>query len=87
MRHFAEHVSLKRWAINSLLLLYGWSIVAQDIPIGTWRTHFSYNDARLLTASTDKLFCAVENGLFSRDLESGETRKLSKIDGLSSGDS
>jgi len=38
---------------------------------------------RLLEASSDKLFCAAENGLFSRDLSSGETRKLSKIDGLS----
>lgn len=83
MKRFADHASLRRWALSSLMLFLGWCVSAQDIAVGTWRTHFSYMDAQHLAVTPNKLFCASENGLFSRDLASGETRKLSKIDGLS----
>ena len=55
----------------------------QDIAVGTWRTHFSYRDARIVQITDSKVFCAVGHGFFSRDLTTGTTRKLSKIDGLS----
>ncbi|WP_420576776.1 hypothetical protein [Ekhidna sp.] len=83
MKRFADHASLRRWALSSLMLFLGWCVSAQDIAVGTWRTHFSYMNAKHLAVTPDRLFCASENGLFSRDLASGETRKLSKIDGLS----
>ncbi len=57
--------------------------MAQDIAIGTWRTHFSYLDARIVEVTPDKIFCATQNGLFSREIATGEIRRLSKIDGLS----
>lgn len=63
--------------------MFAVSAFGQDIAIGTWRTHFSYNDARILAVSNDKIFCASENGFFSRELSTGILRKLSKIDGLS----
>ena len=83
MKHFVGLASLKRWTISSHQFTTGLILVGQDIAIGTWRTHYSYNDARHIVKTSDKIFCATQNGFFSRDLASGETRKLSKIDGLS----
>ncbi len=81
MRHFAGIVFLKLGLSGCLLL--GFQAYSQDIPVGTWRTHFSYNNGRILEKTSDKIFCAVENGLFSVDLSDNSIRKLSKIDGLS----
>ncbi|MEP0986058.1 hypothetical protein [Ekhidna sp.] len=83
MKRSVDHASLRRLTLSSLSLLIGCVIYAQDIAIGTWRTHFSYKNAKELVVTSDKIFCASTNGLFSRSLASGETRKLSKIDGLS----
>ncbi|MEM8938324.1 MAG: hypothetical protein AAGC64_03140 [Bacteroidota bacterium] len=83
MKHFAGLAFIKHCTkITSLLL--GLYVTGQDIAVGTWRTHFSYQNAQLLTSTQDKIFCAVENGLFSYHLTTREIRKLSKIDGLSS---
>lgn len=82
MKHFAGHAFLKQWVTISSLLL-GITANAQDIAVGTWRTHFNYSDARIVTASSDKIFCASENGLFSWDIAQETARKLSKLDGLS----
>ncbi len=82
MKHFAGHALMKH-CIKIFSILYSIGIIGQDIAIGTWRTHFSYSNARILATNADKVFCAVENGLFSYTLNSGEIRKLSKLDGLS----
>jgi hypothetical protein len=82
MKHFAGLAFLKLWAISSLFL-FNQSVSAQDIAVGTWRTHFSYTDARIIEVTSDKIFCAAANGLFSIDLDDNSIRKLSKIDGLS----
>ncbi|WP_420316949.1 hypothetical protein [Ekhidna sp.] len=83
MKHFADHASRRQWVLSSLFICLFCSLFAQDIAIGTWRTHFSYLDAKFLTITPEKIFCASENGFFSRIITTGETRKLSKIDGLS----
>ncbi len=57
--------------------------LGQDIAIGTWRTHFNYKNIQVMQETETKVFCAAENGFFSYDFVTGETRKLSKIDGLS----
>ena len=82
MKHFAGPAFMKHCIRVSFLLLCFYA-VGQEIPIGTWRTHYSYNNARVLESTEDKLFCAVENGLFSFDLREQAIRKLSKLDGLS----
>lgn len=68
---------------NLWLFFYVLSATAQDIPLGTWRNHFSYQQARLLAAGDDRIFCAVENGIFFVNLEDNSINKLSKLDGLS----
>ncbi|MEM0939682.1 MAG: hypothetical protein AAF600_06095 [Bacteroidota bacterium] len=82
MKHSAGHAFM-RHCTKITSLLFGIYLSGQDIAIGTWRTHFSYQNAQQLTSTDDKIFCAVENGLFSYSLTTGETRKLSKVDGLS----
>ncbi|MBC6410350.1 MAG: hypothetical protein GDA42_07825 [Ekhidna sp.] len=81
MRRCAGLVSIGHWLIFSLICCF--PAFCQDIAVGTWRTHFSYRNARIVQITDSKVFCAVEHGFFSRDLTTGETRKLSKIDGLS----
>ncbi len=84
-RRFAEVVSMRRWIdISQLIILIGWccSVAAQDIPVGTWRNHVSYHQAQHLAGDENRVFCAVENGLFS--ISEGEIRLISKIEGLSS---
>lgn len=83
MKRFADLASLMRWVLSSLVVLFGWTSFSQDIAMGTWRTHFSYSNAKILEVTSDKIFCASENGLFSREIASGSLRRLSKIDGLS----
>ncbi|MEO9872210.1 type IX secretion system anionic LPS delivery protein PorZ [Ekhidna sp.] len=84
MKRFAGHAFLRHLILSSLLVLT--SVVfafSQNIAVGTWRTHFSYSNARFLEVTPDKIFCATQNGLFSREISSGALRRLSKIDGLS----
>ena len=83
MKHFADHASLRQLGLSSLALTFWWCAFSQDIAMGTWRTHFCYHHAQHLAATPDKIFCASANGLFSREIENGSIRKLSKIDGLS----
>ena len=54
-----------------------------DIPIGSWRTHFSYRQATSVAVAENKIYCTAGTGLFYFDLEDNSTNKLSKIDGLS----
>jgi len=60
------------------------SLYAQgDIPLGTWRTHVSFQNTFLLEPAGDQLFCASEQGLFSYDLNENSTRIYSKVNELS----
>ncbi|WP_258102716.1 two-component regulator propeller domain-containing protein [Marinoscillum sp. MHG1-6] len=74
---------MKNWIISACFLGVILISNAQDIPIGQWRSHHSYRNARLLTASENKVFAATENGLFSYDLTDQSLRKITKNDGLS----
>ncbi|MEQ8244754.1 two-component regulator propeller domain-containing protein [Fulvivirga sp.] len=53
-----------------------------DIPLGTWRTHFSYNAAQLIALGNNKTYVASDNGLFIFDNEDNSLTTISKIDGL-----
>ena len=75
---------MKKFALYLFLIgLLSGKLCAQDIPIGTWRTHHSYQNGRILVATPSKLFCAVSNGLFSLDLEDKNIHKITKVSGLS----
>lgn len=67
-----------------LLLLSVEYLVAQNIPVGTWRNHSDYSNAKQVATLGSKVFCAGENGLFYYDTEDGSINTLSITSGLSS---
>lgn len=87
MRLCAELAFMKKWVKKSRLSLFlsmiGLYAFGQDIPIGTWRTHFSYEQAKIVVVSPTKVFCAVENGFFSYSLADKSTTLIGKAQGLS----
>ncbi len=53
-----------------------------SVPIGTWRTHFSYR-LNHLAVTPERVYAAATNGLFSVSRADGSVRILSKNDGFS----
>lgn len=56
---------------------------AQNIPLGTWRTHTSYRSIPTLSVAGERIYGGTEGGLFYYDKVRNESSKLSKLDGLS----
>ncbi|MEM6845238.1 MAG: hypothetical protein AAF632_23700 [Bacteroidota bacterium] len=54
-----------------------------DIPIETWRTHFSYQDCRIIEATPERIYVAAQHGLFYVNRADNSLQILSKTDGLS----
>ena len=52
------------------------------VPIGTWRTHFSYQRVNHLAVTPERVYAAAANGLFSVSRADGSIRILSKHDGF-----
>jgi ligand-binding sensor domain-containing protein len=72
------------------LILIGflcWSTIAlyaqSDIPIESWRTHFSYQDSRIVINTSERIYVAAQYGLFYLDKADNSLRVISKSDGLS----
>ena len=74
---------MKQFLTYFLLLILSQRALSQDIEQGTWRTHLNYQSARIIQATTNKVFCATENGLFYIDQEDNTVNILTKIDGFS----
>lgn len=70
-----------RW-LYFILFLLSTRVEAQEIPLGTWRSHFNYSDSRLLVNYSGKVYVAANNGLFYLDLQDNSVNKLTKNDGL-----
>ncbi len=83
MKHFADHVFMQKTGLSSFLFLLIHFAFAQDIPLETWRTHFSYRQVNHMVQASDRIFCAVDNALFYYDLNDNSIRKLTKLNGLS----
>lgn len=72
-----------------LLLLGGWlslsySLSAQTaVPIGTWRTHFSYQNIQHIAVTPERVYAAAPHGLFYLSRADNSLQVLSKNDGLS----
>ncbi|UII28841.1 T9SS type A sorting domain-containing protein [Fulvivirga maritima] len=67
------------------LVVFSWlslKAAAQDIPIGTWRTHFSYNSISLVLNTPDRVYASPGEGLFYFDKSDNSFNRVSKIDGL-----
>jgi hypothetical protein len=56
---------------------------AQEIPIGTWRAHISYNSVYDITFGDNKVFASASNGVMAFDLSDKSVSNVNKVNGLS----
>lgn len=67
----------------SLILIFSSVFVhAQEIPVGTWRLHVSYDSIIDLDFSNDATYAATEMGIAIFDQEDGSFTSLTKLNGL-----
>lgn len=74
---------VKRIYILLSFIFVGICKVHTQPAIGQWRDYYAFNDARELSISGSKLYCAVANGYFTYDIENGELIKYTTVSGLS----
>ena len=74
-----------KWIEGVFWLMLTSSLLAaqNEIPIGSWRTHFSYRDASQVAITGPGVYCAGLNSLFFVDSQDQSLKRISKIDGLS----
>ncbi|MBI2280903.1 MAG: hypothetical protein HYU68_09480 [Bacteroidetes bacterium] len=65
------------------LLFFTIDLRAQEIPIGTWQDHLSYNNSVSVTYGNDVVYCASESAIFSYDTKEKTIERLNLITGLS----
>jgi hypothetical protein len=56
---------------------------SQEIPIGTWRAHLSYNTIHDVVFGDNKVFAAAENGVMFFDRSDNSINSYNKVNGLS----
>lgn len=66
--------------INYLLFFLVSNLLFSQYP--KWKDLFSYSNIKEIEQVDNKLFCSTEGGLFEYDLETNETKKISKVNGL-----
>lgn len=54
-----------------------------QIPVGTWRDHFSYSHALAIEETEESIFCITSGGLFYLNFDDHAVHPLSKVQGLS----
>ena len=64
------------------LLTYHW-VQAQNIPLGTWRTHAAYQSVKNVAIGGNRVYAATTNGFFYLDKNDQTLNILSKVSGLS----
>ncbi len=74
--------------MRNFILLLLWGILtsavhAQNVPLGSWESHFSYRSAKHILKVRTKVFCSSYNGLFSIDQTDNHIVNYSKANGLS----
>ncbi len=66
-----------------LFLLIGSLATAQDIPVGSWRSHLTYHDTKTVAIAGSKVYAASSNGLFYLDQTDNSINLLNTLNGLS----
>ncbi len=84
MRFFAMFNYPKRSFLILIFCLGFLTLKAQtNIPVGTWRTHFSYFQVKSIAESDQYIYAASEKGLFRINPENQISQAIGKIQGLS----
>lgn len=60
----------------------GTTLCAEQLPIGSWRTHLAYNNTEVIAQTKDKVYAVSEGALFSIGKSDNGVEILSKISGL-----
>ena len=70
---------------NCFLLLFIFSIQCHwsQNTNANWEGHFSYTNIKAISKGPDKIYAAVENVIFSLDLQTNSLQTITTIDGLS----
>lgn len=69
--------------LTSCSLLLTFNTFGQEIPIGTWRVHISYNSVKSIAIDNDYIFGATSNGVMMFDRDDNSITSYSKLTGLS----
>ncbi|UII22941.1 type IX secretion system anionic LPS delivery protein PorZ [Fulvivirga ligni] len=69
-----------------IFTFFFYQLQAQDIPIGTWRTHFSYYNTQYIVDTPDRVYASSGNGIFYIDKSDNSVIRLSRLDGLQGND-
>ena len=57
---------------------------AQDIPVGAWRMHISYNDIHAISVTPTNVYGVAGNGIVVFNRSDNSISTITKLDGLSS---
>ena len=72
-----------KWLIIILPLVCLEAMGQDLIPIGTWRSHFSFRNAQLLTEANNRIYAATDNAFMYVDLDDNSINRITRTDGLS----
>lgn len=75
-------VNTNRFAILFFIFM-ALQVMSQDIAIGQWRDHLSYNKATSVAQSSKHIFCVANGNLYKMDKTTFEVERMSKANGLS----
>ncbi len=56
---------------------------SQNVPIGGWEEHMSYNKGVSVAEGFGKVYCATDNGIFILKKSDNSIERISKVNGLS----
>jgi ligand-binding sensor domain-containing protein len=84
----AQGVGLSRYALQTsttlLFFLFPLLIRAQEnIPLGNWRIHLSFNSVSYLASGESKIFAATKSGVLEYDVQDGSSVLYSTLNALS----
>lgn len=71
------------WLTMALCCCIGKMVAQENIPIGTWRTHLSFNSVSHMAEGDGKIFAASSNGVMHVSLSDGTTGVYSTLNALS----
>ena len=82
IKYYVEHVFMIRERfcfVVALMMFSQTSLIAQQMAVGSWGSHFSYAEGRHLTVGHGTVFCATAHGLFSVKEDVLEKKKKNTV--------
>src|SRR6266481_6402495 len=73
---------MKKIFLLSIHVLLFFAGRAQQVPIGSWRSHLPYSNAFAVADGGTKIYCATHDGLFSYEKDGGAIERISTINGM-----